>query len=573
MKRIIERIPALLLSILGLLLFSSLALAQQVTVRLAAPPPFSLTTENLRSFTIINSDSTGFNGYAVITVDEASAGRIATVTTRRFSIAPGMNVFTAANAPEIDNATYLPIYKDVIERTGRFPEGRFNICIELLDTGRVANYCLNHEVRMPQIRLISPSDGDSISELYPLFQWSTTPSASGIEYELKIVELFPDQVITDAINNIPHFIEKNLQITSFRYPVNAKTFEAGKTYVWQVTAFVEGYPIFQSETWAMQFNSSSGVAKAKHFINVEVSKGEGVIKSVYHDKEFKEVIKYVWYSGKEGKIKVKATDFTTTMGVPHIRLHVVKFVGVRFRFSDQSDRRIRIDAKWEPPLPEWDDDFPENITFAQTPGNPAVGTLTFNLPLPKSNSFTVEFYAECNQKSPAQGEGSAEVNLIAVKDGKNTPPKIISIDLECEGLGKEVDLDKEGREITKYRVPVLGNMITLKIKATDADEGDIVFIQFKDNGEVTLMDNDEKINWCPLIRQSIDILDAEGRRGRIVDSPGNPAIQVIKFTPSARFEMFGRKTAFYLPASFTIEFTAKDVGGLTDTKKIILTLE
>jgi hypothetical protein len=219
----------------------------EVTIRKDVPRVLELNIEDCLTATI-NSPET-MTVYMVGTANEAGKGLIAKVTTHKFEIRSGVNRYNSAHLPPIDETWIAPEYVGLIERTGRFPEGRYKILIrlftvegELLDEDK-----RTHRVEYPELRLISPRDGASTSEPNPLFTWSLTRPISGLKYILKIFELTFDETKIAATSNIP-FFQKKINTTFFRYPSSARPLEKGKDYAWQIQVLDEtGYPLGEKE--------------------------------------------------------------------------------------------------------------------------------------------------------------------------------------------------------------------------------------------------------------------------------------------------------------------------------------
>lgn len=80
--------------------------------------------------------------------------------------------------------------------------------------------------------LISPQDGAVIQDEYPVFTWMPPmpiPPGQEITYVVKIVEILNGQTKEEAMQSNPAWFEnKDIQTTSFQYPVSARKFKAGK---------------------------------------------------------------------------------------------------------------------------------------------------------------------------------------------------------------------------------------------------------------------------------------------------------------------------------------------------------
>lgn len=192
-------------------------------------------------------------------------------------------VISEAPVTVLDNTTLFSLddaefpnttLKNQIRRTGRLPEGKYTACMTLEDMNGlvlVGNVCADFTIIYPEpSHLIFPANQDSVAgEInYPTFQWTPVivPPAYILNYTLKIVELLPGQTPAQALSaNYPHYLNDQLNITSFTYPIEALQFEAGKTYVWQIQALDQfGFPPSQNEGRSEIFTFT----KKSSFINI-----------------------------------------------------------------------------------------------------------------------------------------------------------------------------------------------------------------------------------------------------------------------------------------------------------------
>ncbi len=219
----------------------------EVTIKKDVPRSMELNIEDCLVATITSPEP--MTVYMVGTATEAGKGLVAKVTTRKFEIKEGVNRYNSAHIPPIAETWIIPEYESLIERTGRFPEGRYTIHIRLftVEDALLDEDKRTHRVAYPELRLIAPKDGAKIIEPNPLFRWSITRPISGAKYVLKIFELMPEQAKIAAVSDIPFFRRKTTS-TSFRYPLSAKPFEEGKKYAWQIqTLDAAGYPLGENE--------------------------------------------------------------------------------------------------------------------------------------------------------------------------------------------------------------------------------------------------------------------------------------------------------------------------------------
>ncbi|GMU96056.1 carboxypeptidase-like regulatory domain-containing protein [Ignavibacterium album] len=147
-------------------------------------------------------------------------------------------------------------YEKKMRQTGRLLEGYYTACLILensVGTVLASNICSNFTIVYPAApQLIFPINSDSLENgiNYPTFQWTPVivPPAYQINYTLKIVEVLPGQIPSQAINsNIPLYENNQLQINSFTYPIDALPLQSGKKYAWQVQVLDQyGFPLTEN---------------------------------------------------------------------------------------------------------------------------------------------------------------------------------------------------------------------------------------------------------------------------------------------------------------------------------------
>lgn len=164
--------------------------------------------------------------------------------------------------------SYNSSLRDVIIRSGRFPEDEYESCVKVINAlnGQIlTEACGSFSIIYPDPpQLIFPIDGDVITQNYPNFIWnpSIVPPEYQIIHKLKIVERFPHQSPNQAMQaNYPHHEAEIYGPGFYNYPLDALPFQEGKEYLWQVLAVdAEGFAPSsnegKSETWSFFYNSS-----------------------------------------------------------------------------------------------------------------------------------------------------------------------------------------------------------------------------------------------------------------------------------------------------------------------------
>lgn len=211
------------------------------------------------SMTIFNNSGRGETILIKTSVTHQVQGLVFTSVTNEIDIsAASVTVLDNTSLFDFDDATFPnSSLKNQVRRTGRLPEGKYTACMTLEDLNGlilVTNVCADFTIIYPEPpHLIYPANQDSLpGEIsYPTFQWTPVivPPAYIINYTLKIVELLQGQTPAQALSaNYPHYINNQIDINSFTYPIDALPFNYNKTYVWQLQVLDQfGFPPAQND--------------------------------------------------------------------------------------------------------------------------------------------------------------------------------------------------------------------------------------------------------------------------------------------------------------------------------------
>ncbi len=149
-------------------------------------------------------------------------------------------------------------YSSVAEQTGYLPYGNYELCIKAVQVSgsqeELANACQSLELNpMSPPILVNPEHESTVYEKRPLLVW-LPPMPVGrnkVVYDLRLVEILPNQTAYDAIQRNFAIVEKqNIKGTTLQYPANSIALEPLKRYAWQVWAKTEERkPIGETEIW------------------------------------------------------------------------------------------------------------------------------------------------------------------------------------------------------------------------------------------------------------------------------------------------------------------------------------
>ncbi|MFM9836898.1 MAG: hypothetical protein ACKVOQ_01470 [Cyclobacteriaceae bacterium] len=172
-------------------------------------------------------------------------------------VTPGVSVpLSSADFVEyfdFKNLSILGASSNAFLQNGRFPEGNYTFCIEVLDypTGIVLSNlaCATAWIRLNDPpRVISPQCDAFVDPFVPLnipFQWqlfnAISPNATqGTEYKLVVYEVtdpYANPFTSIANGKVLQVFESDaLQQTSFNYNLSSPALDIGKTYVYQIRA-------------------------------------------------------------------------------------------------------------------------------------------------------------------------------------------------------------------------------------------------------------------------------------------------------------------------------------------------
>jgi len=118
--------------------------------------------------------------------------------------------------------------------SGTLPAGVYSFAVTVRDSTSSSGTTFQIIISNPStVQLLSPMEGDSFVNPFPLFQWQYDGPSSRIS----VFEKLPGQAsLEEAASGIPH-LTATVQGTSFQYPSSgSRILELGKTYAW----FVEG---------------------------------------------------------------------------------------------------------------------------------------------------------------------------------------------------------------------------------------------------------------------------------------------------------------------------------------------
>jgi len=242
---------ALSLAALSVVLFTSPAPGQGSWNALLVVQPYPSpylsdwqSNPSIGSLTLLNNTGRLAQVKISLSITRRDGSPVANGTGRPVTVPPNPPplILNSTQFADWGSVEYDRSVKDIAYRVGRFPEGDYRACVQLLDlfdrpllTGPV---CADFSIVYPDPpNLILPINGDTLRTQYPQFVWTPlqVPVRYQLNYDLRIVELLPGQVPSQALAaNVPQYENSQLVTPNLQYPIDALPLQLGKTYAWQV---------------------------------------------------------------------------------------------------------------------------------------------------------------------------------------------------------------------------------------------------------------------------------------------------------------------------------------------------
>lgn len=229
----------------------------------------------LFTVTITNAGQNAVNAYLQFQL--ARDGKpLIVATSRSFSVSPGSQTLTyqdlrRGGTADFDD-TAIQALTDAILRTGRLPSGAYLFTVRIFDTNQPGVERNKAETTLTisnptSLDLISPGapigSGECMQQfgLLPQFKWNSNAD----RFLITVCEVSPtNSSPEDVMQNEPRLqriVQRGVDFLgspSFIYPSGGLPLQFGKTYYWQVQAFIgspSGETRLPSEIWCFQINS------------------------------------------------------------------------------------------------------------------------------------------------------------------------------------------------------------------------------------------------------------------------------------------------------------------------------
>lgn len=252
------------------LFVSSLSLRAQYSITAVAPPP-TFTFNDLWHFTVLRGNADSYTQFYVsLRIMDGNNQLKVKSNSAVLTFPTGSSYYNAGNLADLQpfTSSYYDggLLQQAIASGGMFPPGTYVFAYTLF--GKSADGAFvplsedggqaTVEALWPPM-LLSPPDGDTLPDAYPLLTWTPAFSSTytgAITYTLKLVEVLPGQNGYQAIQGNPaHFTQQYIPGTALPYPPAGQALDTGKAYAWQVYADAGGASLGQSEIWVFYLHT------------------------------------------------------------------------------------------------------------------------------------------------------------------------------------------------------------------------------------------------------------------------------------------------------------------------------
>ena len=218
------------------------------------------------NFIAVNSGKQAVSSVFKGTITGQNSTLIAEFSTEPALLQLGANIILP-NAIAIKDIQYHNSgIAEIEQKTGTYPSGDYRICIwavcALPDCGGIGAgagateqaECLQVHIENPTPLLLAyPENLSEIDQTRPLYTWippGPVASSASLNYSMTLVEMQQGQNKSDALAlNRPIIQENGLSQQMLNHPLDLPALEEGKTYAWQVQAYVGQTFFAKSEQW------------------------------------------------------------------------------------------------------------------------------------------------------------------------------------------------------------------------------------------------------------------------------------------------------------------------------------
>jgi len=252
--------------ILALLLLAINELSAQITLQFNTINEYAFNSREALNFTAINSGAKSFEIEFRGKISLGDGQTVVEFKTNPLMINPGANMVSPMSISFRELLYYNNDIAEIESKTGTYPSGNYTICIwsacivaDCNGAGQTAGsleapVCTKVHVENPTPLLLAfPENEAEIEETRPLYTWIPPAPVAGsasLNYTMTLVEVLEGQSKADALSLNRSLIDmQDIGNPMLMHPSDLPALEAGRTYAWQVEAYVGKTSIAKSEQW------------------------------------------------------------------------------------------------------------------------------------------------------------------------------------------------------------------------------------------------------------------------------------------------------------------------------------
>lgn len=238
----------------------------QITIQFTSVNEYMFFSKEALNFIAVNSGKQNVSSVFKGTITGQNSTLVAEFSTEPTLLQLGANVISPNSIAIKDIQYHNSDIAEIEQKTGTYPSGDYRICIwavcALPDCGGIGAgagateqaECIQIHIENPTPLLLAyPENLSEIDQTRPLYSWippGPVASSASLNYSMTLVEMQQGQSRSDALAlNRPIIQENGLTQQMLNHPLDLPALEEGKTYAWQVQAYV-GQTFFAiSEQW------------------------------------------------------------------------------------------------------------------------------------------------------------------------------------------------------------------------------------------------------------------------------------------------------------------------------------
>lgn len=247
-------------------LFVIVGLKAQINIQFNGINEYAFNTAQAMNLTVINANPKAFEVQFSGKITSGNGSLVVEFKSNTVMLNPGANMLNPMNPGIHEQIYHNSDIAEIEAKTGTYPSSNYTICIWSACTqpdcqgagqgsGSIETpVCTQVHVENPtSLLLASPGNGSEIEETRPLYTWIPPAPVAGsasLNYTMTLVEILEGQSISDALTlNRPLIDMTGIGNPMLMYPSDLAALESGKSYAWQVQAYIGTTPIAKSEQW------------------------------------------------------------------------------------------------------------------------------------------------------------------------------------------------------------------------------------------------------------------------------------------------------------------------------------